>query len=349
MAKVAVLVGSNYIGTQNQLGGCGNDVRDMGELLNGDGFTTTILTDVKGMTYSDKQPVSVAGMPNKDNILSALGNMIKSANPGDELIFVYSGHGTQMLTPLGKSKEDYLVPLDVVTEENENKLISSYDLHDLLLQVPHGVKLLMIADSCFSGNITKFDQNTKDLDLKKIKPFCHLRSLIDSSHRSDKPHGDLTLIAGCKANQESTDLGSNGALTAAIKEWINQKSVGVFLNTSWNYTSKEITLKTLKDNLTETIQNEGITTQNPQISYDKDTGVIASQPSVENTPAPGKFKPGFLNFLHGLYESVTHEPIPSTVLTTQNTYTPSLKRKGENSPKLELVNKKNEDKKFKII
>ncbi len=267
MAKVAVLAGANYEGTPNKLGGCGNDVRDINKLLKDGGFSTTILTDAKGLG------VQVAGLPTRDLILTNVQKMITNAKPGDTLVFYYSGHGTQI------KDDEYMVPLDAVTHGfNQRKLISSDDLHKLLIQVPHGVKLLMVADSCFSGNITHFDITAKGLIIGPISPFKRLRTLIDASHRSASSHGALTLIAGCKENQESTDLGTNGALTASIKEWITNNTLAKWFTACFDYTASA--MSAFKAALTAPIKAQGITDQDPQISYNKDTGIPAHHKSL---------------------------------------------------------------------
>jgi hypothetical protein len=179
----------------------------------------------------------------------------------------------------------------------------------LLIQVPQGVKLLMVADSCFSGNITEFDVTTKAFKPVQTTPFQHLKALIDAhTTRSESAHGALTLIAGCKSTQESTDLGSNGALTAAIKEWIGEFSLNKFLSVCWDYTTNA--LSQLKAALTATIEGDGVTDQDPQISYDKDNGILAptqalAQKTVQSlAPSPiylGAFQM-FYDHLNDLYQ-----------------------------------------------
>lgn len=321
----ALLVGIDYLGTENQLNGCGNDVRDMSEILRTEGhFNTTILTDVKDLTYSNGQSVHVAGLPNKDVILSELKRMIANSQPGDTLLIYNSSHGTQIPSALGTSEQDFIVALDAVTGGfDQSKLISSKELHDALIQVPQGVKLLMVADSCFSGNITEFDKTARGLTAKKVtSPFQHLRALIEAHHRSESSHGALTLIAGCKSTQESTDLGTNGALTAAIKQWIAQNKLSQFLAACWDYSTSA--LSDLKAALTKTIQDAGVTDQDPQISYDRDTGIPAPTPTHTSTPAHAHHRPHRLSdFIHELEEFFEGRS-SDTVASTSSDADPAL-------------------------
>ena len=52
----------------------------------------------------------------KQNIITALKNMVNNAKPRDELFFLYSGHGTQIADISGdeliSSKDSVLVPID---------------------------------------------------------------------------------------------------------------------------------------------------------------------------------------------------------------------------------------------
>lgn len=281
MTNIAVIVGSNYIGTSNELGGCGNDARDYAEIYRGLGFKTTVLTDVTGLVYSTGENVEVAGLPTYDNIMTNVAQAMRNAKPGDKVVFCYSGHGTQIPAGFGKSKEDFIVPLDVVTDPSgfaQDKLISSKQIHSMLTLIPVGAKAEMISDSCFSGKIAELHYNVRGLNheekqqwmmhLLTLAPMQHLTALINASSDS-KMHGDITLVAGCTAVEESTDLGKNGALTFAIKSWIAENTSAKWLEVSWDYTSHA--LSQLKKYLTDVVKAQGVTTQDPQISYDPAT------------------------------------------------------------------------------
>lgn len=90
MSKRALLVGCNYPGTKCELHGCANDVRRMKALLlERFGFHED---DILVMLDSDPS----LPQPTGKNIRRSLAKLIENTQPGDCLVFHYSGHGTQV-------------------------------------------------------------------------------------------------------------------------------------------------------------------------------------------------------------------------------------------------------------
>ena len=84
--KKALLIGINYIKTDNELNGCINDVNSIKERIINNGFTNiNIMTDITDIK------------PTKINILNALNNLLINAYEGDLLFLLYSGHGSYTL------------------------------------------------------------------------------------------------------------------------------------------------------------------------------------------------------------------------------------------------------------
>jgi uncharacterized caspase-like protein len=111
MAKRALLVGCNYPGTQCELRGCANDVRRMRRtLVERFGFDES---DILVMLDTDPSTLQPTGA----NIRSSLRKLINSVEPGDVLVFHYSGHGTQVPPESGApgemDTEEAIVPTDM--------------------------------------------------------------------------------------------------------------------------------------------------------------------------------------------------------------------------------------------
>lgn len=84
--RKALLIGINYLGQQNQLKGCINDVAEMSTFLNrAYGYRRE---DMVILTDDQRNPLS---QPTKANILRAMQWLIKGAQPNDSLFFHYSG------------------------------------------------------------------------------------------------------------------------------------------------------------------------------------------------------------------------------------------------------------------
>ena len=149
VVRKALLVGINDyapIGPGGpDLRGCVNDVRDIAHTLNSLGIVPAnpramrILTDNRAT---------------KENILEGLKWLIVGANPGDTLIFYYSGHGSQMLDMSGDEidgKDETICPHDYATAG----MIKDDDFHLVFASLPTGVNLDVILDSCHSGTGTR--------------------------------------------------------------------------------------------------------------------------------------------------------------------------------------------------
>lgn len=111
MAKRALLVGCNYPGTKAELHGCVNDVSRMYKsLVDRFGFGESYITV---MVDTDKRSVQPTGA----NIKKVLGRLIDESNPGDILVFHYSGHGTQVPDESGEpgdtGLDEAIVPTDL--------------------------------------------------------------------------------------------------------------------------------------------------------------------------------------------------------------------------------------------
>lgn len=151
----ALLVGINYRGTRNQLGGCINDVLDTRKRILNEYPTAKI--DL----MTDDTPVK----PTRDNILGKLKNLVDSARVGDTLMFHYSGHGSQVEDLHGDEEDgmdETICPLDYATSRivlvngvrrRVDSQITDDEIHDIISKVPRGAKFLMLADSCHSGTI----------------------------------------------------------------------------------------------------------------------------------------------------------------------------------------------------
>ncbi|EDO17184.1 hypothetical protein Kpol_1072p54 [Vanderwaltozyma polyspora DSM 70294] len=144
--RKALLIGINYIGTNNQLRGCINDIHN---ILN---FLTTRCNyrqeDI--VLLSDDQPNPVC-QPTRANMIRAMHWLVKDAQPNDALFFHYSGHGGQVEDLDGDEEDGYdstIYPVDFATAG----VIIDDELHDILVKpLQQGVRLTALMDSCHSG------------------------------------------------------------------------------------------------------------------------------------------------------------------------------------------------------
>jgi hypothetical protein len=178
--KYALLVGINnykYSDRISPLAGSINDVEDMRQVLIGkfqfEPGNITVLTDSQA-THA--------------GIISAIQNqLIAKAQPGDIVVFDYSGHGSQMKDVTGKmisGLDETIVPYDSRDPEGKVFDISGAELHPLWVQLTNKTKnVTFILDSCHSGTLVRGARvRWIPTDTRDIPPDV-ARSLVASETR----------------------------------------------------------------------------------------------------------------------------------------------------------------------
>ena len=92
-------------------------------------------------------------IPNKHNIRLALFWLVNGCQPGDSLVFHYSGHGSRQRNYNGDEVDGYdetLCPLDF---ETQGMIVDDEINATIVRPLPRGVKLHAIIDSCHSGTV----------------------------------------------------------------------------------------------------------------------------------------------------------------------------------------------------
>jgi len=146
--KRAVLCGINYIGQREQLGGCIMDTRYMHYCLTSRyGFAES---EILMLNEEQRNPYQV---PTRDNIFRAAQWLLSDCGPGDSLVWMFSGHGSQVRDHSGEEIDgmnETILPVD----HRRAGMIADKELyHVLIAPLPGGVKLHALCDSCHSGTI----------------------------------------------------------------------------------------------------------------------------------------------------------------------------------------------------
>ena len=193
--KRALLIGINYVGTENELAGCVNDVRNMrAVLMNQFGYeqkNTVMLTDKTAIPAT------------KANILTQLDNIIQLTNRDNGELFIhYSGHGSYCADRSGDEtdmRDEMIVPMDFRT----SGIIVDDDLHVILTKLNSNTKCIMIFDCCHSGTIA---------DL----PFCYKKGLKYKENSTSDIKSNVVMISGCRDHQTSADTVIAGEPAGAL-------------------------------------------------------------------------------------------------------------------------------------
>lgn len=206
--KKALLVGINYIGTNNQLNGCINDILNVQRIL-----TTQYHYNPNNILILTDYTIY---KPTKANIIAAFNWLTssitaKNFNPSivneittGHFYFHYSGHGTQITE--NKSKADAICPLDFASVGMlSDQEISQYLTHKIDAQS----KLISTIDACHSANCF-------DLDWTCIPYPLYLGYSFKKISNFPPTNGEVIMLSGCQDNQTSSDLIVNGQDQGAL-------------------------------------------------------------------------------------------------------------------------------------
>jgi hypothetical protein len=212
--KKAVLVGLNKThipGTE--LSGCVNDVEDVWNLLvNQYGFdpdNIRVLTDERAT---------------KQAILDRLVWLVDKSIPGDELVFHYSGHGSQVRDRNGDELNDQLDEILIPYDVDFDDPLTDDMIGEVFKGLAQGAYLTMICDSCHSGTMSKSIRNELESRIgRKVNGKHAYRKSINAPFdvRMRAANRDLSLnkmgvkqkgngqrhvlLSGCADDQTSAD------------------------------------------------------------------------------------------------------------------------------------------------
>lgn len=219
VSRKALLVGINDYRGVADLRGCVNDVSNL----------RMILKNYCGFANEDIR-VLCEGRATKRAIVERLRWLARGAQPGDYRLFHFSGHGSQIrdrdeLDELDDGLDELICPYDM---DWAGTFLTDDQLRKLLRVAP-GVKLEVILDCCHSGTSLRESQPSAAVS-PELSPHVGSRFLappfdIEARHegvaltRKRLFRGwdaDVTLWAGCTADQQSADAPMSGVFNGAF-------------------------------------------------------------------------------------------------------------------------------------
>ncbi|XP_058207454.1 metacaspase-1-like [Rhododendron vialii] len=226
--KRAVICGISYWYSRHELKGCINDAKCMKYLL-----TNRFKFPESSILMLTEEEIDPYRRPTKHNIRMAMYWLVQGCQPGDSLVFHYSGHGSQQRNYTGDEIDGYdetLCPLDFETQG----MIVDDEINDAIVKpLPRGVKLHAIIDACHSGTM---------LDL----PFlCRMDRSGRYVWEDQRPRsglwkgtsgGEVISFSGCDDDQTSADTAalskvtSTGAMTFSFIQAIERGQATTYGN-----------------------------------------------------------------------------------------------------------------------
>lgn len=252
--KYGLVIGCSYHGTKLQLNGTINDAQNMRDFFEKFGY--------KGydggsrvVFMHDKLPSSSPLYPKKDNILTQFRAILEKAQPGDDVVVFYAGHGDQMPSnalvndsPNGVNtsnwtndteqdgRDEAIIPTDVVTN-SANVIVDDTINKWIRVFGKEGVNVLLIFDCCHSGTMSdlKYTYNyVGPVDNGNNAPYnlknLQLQELPNSAQDTHHPvKSNVVTISGCRDEQVSYEdiikfdksNKSQGVLSSSLRYVIN--------------------------------------------------------------------------------------------------------------------------------
>jgi hypothetical protein len=249
--KKVLMVGINAY-QSSPLNGCLNDIRLMYK----------ILKDIYG--YVDFRVLDDKAA-RKKKIIDGLQWLCMGTKKGDELVIDYSAHGTQVpVTDRTAGFEidgldECLVPYDF----DWDFPLRDDELNQFITNLPKGVKVLFIADCCFSGTLLRNPLQGKVKNRYMPAPLYMTLTgeinldeelnIVSSQTKSrdgkgmyrqpfivnSVEQGDAILISGCSDKQTSADAYINGKYHGALTFYLAQ----TLKEANWNISYADLIIK----------------------------------------------------------------------------------------------------------
>ena len=233
---VAIHIGLNkvdpdcYGGWNGALKGCINDARSMEAITSGLDYSVTTLLDEDATAQA---------------VLDAITGSADSLSSGDILVLTYSGHGGQVQDTSGDesdSQDETWVCYD--------RMVLDDELYQAFQEIPEGVRIFMLSDSCHSGTVAKATLavlaggphipiknaapiNYSNFRVKAIpienlgpaykaqqKKYDKIQKTFATTSKA-KIGASVVLISGCMDNQVSLDGAKNGLFTETLLKVYN--------------------------------------------------------------------------------------------------------------------------------
>ncbi|MBT3066833.1 caspase family protein [Rhodoferax sp. U11-2br] len=267
MAKKALCIGiNNYPGTHMDLQGCVNDANDWADTLGARGFGVSKLLDDQAT---------------KAAMVAALSSLISKASKNDSLVITFSGHGTYQPDTDGDEADgldEALCPYDLQTK---GAALTDDEIKTLFAARKPGVRLVLIADSCHSGTVTRAAKAEPGADTRpRFMPMGNWLPAKDlPKNRAGKLAATVLAPAGASPLLGAYSRLLGDLLLSGCKEGPNNFSYDAHIQGRYNgaftyYALKA--LKTLKPEASYADWHKAILKYLPSASYPQSPQIVGS-------------------------------------------------------------------------
>jgi uncharacterized caspase-like protein len=262
MQNKALLVGINaYPNPSNNLRGCINDIVDMEYFIS-----------AKNKVY-DKENIRTLtdSTATKKGILTELNWLLQGASAGDQILFHYSGHGTQIPSQHTSFEKDGLdeiiCPYDFSGSNEAQTAISDKEFAQIFAKIPQGVHFVWISDSCHSEDLSRKQASTEasnivTLTQARFRRFNHeqqQKAIAHTESISAAPiplHG--ALLSGCASHQLSADAYINNRFNGAFTHYLIKNLNMYGQDASMEDIIKYVNIDLMENDYEQNPQSEGL-------------------------------------------------------------------------------------------
>jgi metacaspase-1 len=230
--KIAILMGNNYTGTNNELRGCIADVNRMKEMLQPWGFTCIVMTDLESGSLK----------VTRQNMLNILDATLSALDTDDTCLIYFSGHGSLINDTSGDEgsfgKDSVIIPIDYKTAG----VISDDTIREQLLKATKG-NAFCIFDSCNSGSMCDLRYNIFSSIYRTIvslHPVLNPKNWVKTfsfatNTNYEETNTNVLSLSGSRDSQfsyEIQDTSGNfgGALTFALISVLREETPAVLIS-----------------------------------------------------------------------------------------------------------------------
>jgi hypothetical protein len=228
MKNKALLVGINkYPDPQNELRGCINDILDMEHFISA---TNKVYAKQSIKKLTDKEAT-------KKGIVTQIKWLLEDAQPGDQLLFHYSGHGAQAPTLFPNLEADGLdeviCPYDY--DGSNATTLRDKEFAQLFAGIPKGVHFVWISDSCHAEDLSRDPQMPGEIQYRYFNGLAPMHSGMKNERRENEERmNEVNEVSAFESYDATTIITAplNGALLSACAS--HELSADAYINNRFN-------------------------------------------------------------------------------------------------------------------
>ena len=218
MKNKALLVGINkYPNPGNELRGCINDIIDMEHFISA---TNKVYDKENIKKLSDKDAT-------KKGIIAQINWLLEGAQPGDQLLFHYSGHGAQMPTQHPQIEKDGLdeiiCPYDF--DGSHETAFRDKEFAQIFAQIPQGVHFVWISDSCHAEDLSRDPFNGGEKLYRYFNGPRVSGDIVPNTASAITTPLNGALLSACESHQLSADAIINNRFNGAFTHYLIQNLI----------------------------------------------------------------------------------------------------------------------------